>query len=560
MALKLTAEHQRILDIFSGTTQYIIPAYQRSYSWEEEQCLELLEDLKEAYKNNKKQKENKKEGYFLGNIVTAKSTESGDLEEVIDGQQRLTTLTLLIYVLLFFDKDNKHLLDAITIPAGSRRELPKPRLKTNMFIEKDARSLNEALKLNFDNIDVCKIGKRDSQYKKNICYFYQEIQKISEDKDIDIFDFIDFLLFDVSILPIKTEDTTPDNAREKALKIFETINNRGLSLADSDIFKAKLYALALSESKADNFIKEWKELEEQSKELDKPQGGKYSINDIFRFYTQIIRGQEGILTSERGLREFFTQKTYSPFKTKTSEDVMSDLFKIVSIVRFFREVIENPNKYEELTKWFQLLEQYSNQYPLNALVVYLYVHGIDMNSEQLELFARNLVRYSFYHGVTTKVKFPLFSFIAKVVKEKETTFRLPFIEKNQKDLLYFGQLKKGFTLLAFYLNNEQKAIYPNYFNKIINSRDVKTLNPTWSGIELTYTDYSDTLGNMIIIDKNISRDVKLLKKEEYLKDSSIVEIKELANKLNHWRYEDYQNREISLKNRLIKFFKKTDDN
>lgn len=557
MALKLTAEHQRILDIFSGTTQYIIPAYQRSYSWGEEQCMELLEDLKDAY-INKQQKDGNKEGYFLGNIVTAKSTDGGDVEEVIDGQQRLTTLTLLMYVLLFFDKDNRHLQDAITIPAGSRRESSKPRLKTNMFIERDAKSLKEALNLDFNNIEVCKNEKGESRYKKNICYFYQEIKKISEDKDIDIYDFIDFLLFDVSMLPIKTEDTTPDSAREKALMIFETINNRGLSLADSDIFKAKLYALALSEKKAEDFINDWKDLEEQSKELDKPQGGKYSINDIFRFYTQIIRGQEGIITSERGLREFFTQKSYSPFKTKSSEDVMSDLFKIVSIVRFFREVIESPNKYEDLTKWFQLLEQYSNQYPLNTLVVYLYVHGIDMNREQLKLFARDLVRYSFSHGATTKIKFPLFSFIAKVVKEKETTFKLSF--KSQKDLVYFGLLKKGFTLLAFYLNDNQKAIYPNYFNKIINSRDVKTLNSTWSEVELTYTDYSDTLGNMIIVDKNISRDVKLLKKGEYLKDSSIEEIKELANKLNNWSYQDYQNRETLLKNRLIKFFEKTDDN
>jgi len=554
MALELTAEHQRILDIFSGKTQYVIPAYQRSYSWEEEQCMELLDDLKQAFL------EHQKEGYFLGNIVTAKNAENPDVLEVIDGQQRLTTLTLLIQVLLSFDKNSRDLQDAIIIPAGRSNEDSKQRLITNSFIDNDPSYLKEALALDFDNSDVCTINKKENQYKKNICYLYQEIKKINEDKEIDIFDFTGFLLFDVTLLPIQTKDNTPDSAREKALKIFETINNRGLSLADSDIFKAKLYALALSEKKADDFIKEWKELEEQSKELDKPQGGKYSINDIFRFYTQTIRGQEGIVKSEIGLREFFTQKIYSPFKTKKSKDVMNDLFKIISIVRFFREVIENPNKYGELTKWFQLLEQYSNQYPLNTLVVYLYVHGTDMDSKQLTLFAKNLIRYSFSYGATTKVKFPLFSFIAKIVKEKETAFTLPFIEKTQKDLVYFGQLKKGFTLLAFYLNDEQKAIYPKYFNKIINSRDVKTLNNTWSEIELTYTDYSDTLGNMIIIDKNITRDVKLLKKEEYLKDSSIIEIKELANKLNNWSYQDYLNREELLISRLKLFFEKTDDN
>ncbi|MCB4762598.1 MAG: DUF262 domain-containing protein [Sulfurovum sp.] len=554
MALELTAEHQRILDIFSGKTQYVIPAYQRSYSWEEEQCMELLEDLKQAFV------ENQKEGYFLGNIVTAKNAEKPDVLEVIDGQQRLTTLTLLIRVLLSFDENNRDLQDAITIPAGRSSEASKPRLLTNSFIEKDAVNLEHALDLDFDDDNICDLKKKESRYKKNICYFYQEIKKIHNDNEINIFDFIDFLLFNVTLLPIQTKDNTPDSAREKALKIFETINNRGLSLADSDIFKAKLYALALSEKTADDFIKEWKELEEESKELDKPQGGKYSINDIFRFYSQIIRGQEGITKSEIGLREFFTQTPYSPFKTKTSEEILTNLFKIVSIIRFFRNIIERPNEYNELTKWFQLLAEYTNQYPLNTLVVYLYIHGTDMDREELTTFTKHLVRYAFSHGASSKVKFPLFSFISKIIKNQEKDFTLSFQEKTENDLQYFGQLKKGFTLLAFYLNPEQEAINPHYFNKIISSRDTKILNNTWNDIDLTYYDYSDTLGNMLITDINISRDVKLLKKEEYFKNSSIKEIQALATKLNNWSHEDYVARERLLQKRLKYFFEKIDEN
>jgi len=559
MALELTAKHERILDIFSGKTQYIIPAYQRSYSWEKEQCIELLEDLKQAFHE---QEEDKKEGYFLGNIVTAESTKNPDILEVIDGQQRLTTLTILIKVLFFFNPYSRDLEDAIHIPSGDRRKEPKPRLKTNSFIEKDAFFLKEALSLDFKKDNSCTVEKKDSRYKKNICYFYEEIKIMKEENEDNFLDFIHFLLYDVTLLPIQTKDTSPDNAREKALKIFETINNRGLSLADSDIFKAKLYAKALSEKQPEEFIKSWKELEENAKEIRKPQGGSYSINDIFRFYTQIIRGKEGIVKSEIALREFFTQKDYSPFKKKevTSEEIIDNLFKIVKILGFFREVIENPKKYKELSKWFQLIEQYSNQYPLNTLVVYLYVQEIDTENEELKLFSKYLVRYAFSHGATTKIKFPLFSLISKIVKEEEKKFKLAFQEKMEKDLEYFGLLKKGFTLLSFYLNDKQEAIYPHHFNKIINSRDVKTLNSSWSESELSYTDYSDTLGNMIIIDKNISRDVKLLKKAEYLKDSSIVEIRELSSKLNNWSYQDYQEREELLKNRLKKFFEKRNEN
>ena len=74
MGLSLSAEQKFVLEIFSGKNQYIIPPYQRAYSWTESQCMELIEDLKRAYE------ENVNEGYFLGNIImlpffqTSKST------------------------------------------------------------------------------------------------------------------------------------------------------------------------------------------------------------------------------------------------------------------------------------------------------------------------------------------------------------------------------------------------------------------------------------------------------------------------------------------------------
>lgn len=386
------------------------------------------------------------------------------------------------------------------------------------------------------------MNKKDNQFKKNICYFYSEVTKFQKEHDIQ--DFVDFFLNDVSILPIQTEDSSPDKAREKALKIFETINNRGLSLSDSDIFKAKLYSMALNDQKHEEFIEKWKKLDDESQKIN------HTINDIFRFYTQVIRGENNVTKSEIGLREFFTQTDYSPFKTKQYNEVLDDLFKITESIKFFQNVVQSPKTYGELTKWFQLINKYTNQYPLNALIVYIYQHGFE--NQNLIDFSKNLVRYAYYHGSTSKIKFFLFSLISKIVKG-EDAFEFYPDKIDSSDFEYFGLLKKGYTLLVCYLDEKQEAIYPNYFNKIINPKDAKKLNDTWN--EIDYYDYSDSIGNMMIIDQDISRDMKLSNKKELLMQSSINEVKNLTKKFDDWSYQDYQDREKTLRNRLKKFFK-----
>ena len=541
MALSLTAEQKSIFEIFSGKNQYIIPPYQRPYSWDESQCVELFEDLVNAFDTNKS------EGYFLGNIVIAKSNEERNMLEVVDGQQRLTTLTLFMNVLLHFDKESEDLANAITIPGGRKSEKKKKRLKTNNFIEKDTVFLKKALNIDFN--EGFRVGKKDNRFIKNTHYFFNEIKSFIESNN-DIQDFIDFFMYDVSLLPIQTEDTSPEKAREKALKIFETINNRGLSLSDSDIFKASLYSKALSTSQHDDFIQKWKALDEEC------QSTKYSINDIFRFYTQVVRGKEGIKTTEIGLREFFTQRAYSPFNKVSYSDVLDDLFKVIEAIKFFNSVIETPEEYGELTKWFQLINEYTNQYPLNALLVYLISNDLNKD-DNLICFSKNLVRYAYFHGASVRIKFFIFDLIIKVSNAEKVKFE--FYPENipEDHFEYFGNLKKSYSLLCLYLNSEQEAIFPYYFNKIIHARNVSSLNASWDNLD--YGEYADRAGNMIVVDRLIPRDTRLDKKATLLGSSSIPDVKVLSNSLSDWSYDAYTHREEILQKRLESFFRKNNE-
>ncbi len=138
---------------------------------------------------------------------------------------------------------------------------------------------------------------------------------------------------------------TKDEASEKALIIFETINNRGMNLEDADIFKAKLYKRAENINEEKIFIDLWRDFKYSCENL------KIEIDDVFRYYSHIIRGREGITSNEINLREFFTIKKYSPFNLKKYKDIMNDLNNIIDVLEFINQEKQQES---ELAKWIQL--------------------------------------------------------------------------------------------------------------------------------------------------------------------------------------------------------------
>lgn len=542
MALSLKADEQTISKVFGERKQYIIPPYQRPYSWKEDQCTELFFDLKESFEDFTNQ--NKDDGYFLGNIVIASSKEDKNKLEVIDGQQRLTTLTLLMRALTFFDKTNKKLRNAIWELDDRTDEPKEQRLATTVFEDKDSVFLQEALTLNLEDESI-QIKKKDNQYKKNIVFFFHELKCFDEES---IQEFVDFLLYEVSLLPIQTEGVSKDIARENALRIFETINDRGLPLSDSDIFKAKLFSMALDDKKDEQFIKEWKELDEECESI------KYSIDEVFKIYTHIIRGQEERTSPEVKLRYFFTREKISPFNKKKYSEILEDIFFIIESVKLFKDVIQKPNEYGELTKWFQLIDEYSNQYPTLALFVYLY-NNRDLEYEKIIDFCKNLVRYSYYLGSSSKIQFYIYSLIVKVSRDELVPYYPSDVKES--DFEYFGRLKNGYALLSLYLDKEQNAIFPYVFDKIINSRDETNLDESWK--DKDFSNYTNTLGNILVLDIPKKHNV-LSKKIKFLEKSKTNEMKELTDKLYDWSYLEFDIRNKELLNRLIAFFKKPNEN
>jgi len=543
MGLSLSAEQKTVIKIFKIEEQYIIPAYQRPYSWEYDECFTLYSDIMEAFHDTESS-----EDYFIGNIVIAKSSTIKDKLEVIDGQQRLTTLLLFIKVLSIFSPEHKALKDCLEIEDWET-DKTFPRIKSEIFESNDGESLQDILKLEKDDfekllIEYFKKGKfvekkNSTRFEKNIMFFYNWIKFYTEKEDLK--NFIRYLLTQVYLLPIELEGRTPEEAREKALKIFETMNNRGKELSDADIFKARLYDKAIRVKEEKIFINGWKNLKNSCDLQD------IKIDDIFRYYSHVIRGNEQKTSGEINLRHFFTRLEYSPFNLKNYQEILKDLFQIVEVIEFINE---EKKKATELSKWLQLIELYTNQYPKMLLVVYLFERGYGEKS--LIEFSKRLVRYAYYKGSTTTIKFEIYNMIKDICLGKDIN---SYIEKdiNSEQFNYLGGLKNGYALLSFY-SVEKKALKTYYIDRLITYLDTKQLKAHWTDDEIKQA--SDSLGNFVVLDikkKNIPKDKKII----YYKESNIHKLNNVINLLENFTYENFLKRDKEMKENLVAFFQGT---
>jgi uncharacterized protein with ParB-like and HNH nuclease domain len=495
-------------------------------------------------------------GYFLGNIIFAKSDEIEELE-VIDGQQRLITLSLLLKALSFYDTDNDVVSDCLWY--ADRRDKTKrfPRLKTVVFEEKDNNlfidCINENEKQIYNQSQI-----KNNRFKSNLSFFINQFEENTE--KVDITDFSDFLLDKVYVLPIQSVDKEQDNAREKALTIFETINNRGLDLSDADIFKAQLFNSALNNGRHEDFIINWNQLEEFCNDAI-PATKKNEFRplvDVFRIYMQILRGKSKTINNEIGLRQFFTNL---PLKKKDEIEAMNDLNHIVASVKFVNDVLNGESLItnSELQKWLQLIDLYSNLYPKYAIYVYLFVNATfdnynlitaDLDINKFTALVKELVRYAYYTGSTSKIKYEIYKAIGKISHNE--VYKFPIEEKNfsETSLYNFGLIKKGVALLAMYLDEKQSPVHKTiYLDNLVTTTNYKT-NNDWKNIEI---DYIDTLGNLYITDnKNVTdRRISTSSKIESLQNSPFLELTTLTKE---WTIKEYEARQKALKEKLRDFF------
>lgn len=546
--ISLTAEQKTIEGLFGASNEtYVIPMYQRPYSWGFDQLYELYKDLKGAFDEN--------ESYFLGNIILARSKAYGTdgKSAVVDGQQRVITIWTLIKLLSLYLPDINSLQNALYVtPWSGNEKLPK--IDSKIFENRDDKAIEavmaydkKAVESRYESVcgaDGINETKCKSKVEYALLYFYQQFVMLKEE-DFELADFAQFLMRRVTMLPIVQTAEEQADAENKALTIFETINNRGMDLEDADIFKARLYDSAYEEVQRLEFISMWVDFKSECDGLN------LSVDDVFRYYSQVIRGRERITSSEKKLREFFTNESFSPLKNCTYKEVLEDLNKILGILKYI-------NKERSVSSedgiWLQIIGAYTNQYPMFAIVVYMFYHNVETEEEKdkFVVFLQSLVRYCFYMGSTTSVKFTIYSMIKVIANGGEVDAY--YQNATTESFNSLGRLQNAYALLAYYLDTKQLIPARFTIDKIVNQRDEYLLDKEWK-----YTSISDicnSIGNLVVLDIP-KRYNSILEKADYYQASQSEYVRSIFDS-GMFSYDNWRQRNDHLKEILVEFFTNPD--
>lgn len=298
MAKTLEAHDKLIREIFEGSYQFEIPDYQRPYAWTTEQAEELFNDLMSAMQDARSNGATSQ--YFLGSIVLIKN-DRDPKAMVVDGQQRLTTLTMLFGAL-------RAAWEAATYPQGVKSVTPflyeegdemlgkatgyrfTAREEDTVFFRQYIQEPGgiEKLVLNTDKLEDSRL-----RYRENATFLLNSAKALSPDDRNALWKF---LANDCSLVVISTPDL------EAAYRIFSVLNNRGLDLAPIDIIKAEVLGSIRrigGEDKARAYSKKWSEIESQL--------GRDAFGDLFGHIRTVYAKQKQRATLVKEFQDHVTE-------------------------------------------------------------------------------------------------------------------------------------------------------------------------------------------------------------------------------------------------------------
>lgn len=546
MGLNLQASQQYLKGIFGTSDIFVIPSYQRPYSWEYDQCSQLFTDIVEAFEGGNE--------FFVGNILMAKSPVAKNRPSVVDGQQRLITFWLMFKVMYLIYPELNDLKTVVAVPAREG-DTTYPKIDSSVFETSDPNDICEIHAMNLSEMDNLFRNSTDrygsvrenlskSKIKSNLCYIYSWVKaKREEYGDHKMKDFIFFILDSVSMLPIELTGSDMEDASNRALVIFETLNNRGMDLEDADIFKERLYRKAVNVKEKDTFVQNWVDFKSLVEDVG------MTIDDVFRYYSHVIRGRNGITYGEKSLRQFFLLEKFSPLQNMEYKEIMDDLYKMVGVLKFLDM---GASKQDEVGKWLQIINAYTNQYPKFVLGTYLFVNGVDSIDYSTDKFVelmKALVRYCYYMGSTTTVKFRMYEFIKQIANGQEIgENRIIGLDISRFD--WVGQLRRGYALLAYYLRAKEPLPYYS-IDQVYTQVDVKRYVPRDE--QEGYYEMLNCLGNMVVLDIN-RRSLSCDKKANYYINSNIPEVRQLLDGSVRVNKERIMQRNEEIKKRLYDFF------
>ena len=354
---------------------FVIPEYQRPYAWTEEQVETLFEDLWEFTTISGGVE--RESSYFLGSVVSYEN-ENGE-QEIIDGQQRITSLFLLlraIYTKLVATPESERTAEANNFIGKIEPTIWRTDKLTGTVDFKNILLTSRVVNNEGNEIlrTILESGKTDENakdnYSRNYRYFQKLFDRHSTENPLMIYQFIYAVLNQAILLPI-TADT-----QDTALTIFSTLNDRGLPLSDADIFKAKIYNQLEVEAKK-VFIERWKDLDEQATDANE------SIQQLFYYNMFYYRAlDQDTNTTTPGVRKYYAANKFERLYKKELLDTLFIILNPWKVINKGEEIEgEAWSKNNKIKQTLDILTSYPNEFWKYPVVIYYVCYRNEENFE-----------------------------------------------------------------------------------------------------------------------------------------------------------------------------------
>lgn len=457
---------------------YVIPEYQRDYSWKKEELDDFLIDINEAYQQYK---DDSNYSYFFGSIITSEVIEENSKYKkynLIDGQQRITTFLLYLKLLYSHYKsllskedniDDKYIKLRLEL-GGLLWADPDDEDKILRIPKLISKKLNDTDKLSavFDDKDT--INEKDNVFYKNYNMLKEMFIKALEDfkeneidlnSSVELYKYITFILQKIVFVQVDTE------SRESALKIFSVLNTRGLDLKPSDIIKAEAMGDIAQEHHSKYFDK-WNEISKKTDAMN------LELDTVFRYYLNLYKPRTVKGTLDENIQEIWSKNFDNKY------NALIDFNKFVTAYELLLS-IKDPN----IWCLRHLLILGRNAYtwiPLLTAMIYR-----DYSNDDVKTVAKYLVKWHWLHLINgysiAKLKSFNFSLIEEINKHVEVEKLLKILPKimkdseNQNENYFIEKSTDKLRTMDFYNNNKwgKPFLYFIHNYEILNKNDIDNL-------------------------------------------------------------------------------------
>lgn len=285
----ISAQERTLGDVLSNRYRFSVPDFQRPYAWEWEQAQDMFDDINDASKDaTRLDQVESLDPYFLGCVVLVKSDDSTD-SEIVDGQQRLTTLTMLFCALRdsmspeWFEPLNAMVRQQANLAHGrpSEERLTIRSEDVDFFRAR----VQEPGSLSSGCTSTSPQGETQTRLLENARGLFKLVQGLSQERREILARYLTTKCF---LVVVATADTS------SAVRIFGILHTRGLDLSPTDVIKSEV-AFHLRDYHRSTQMRRWQEIEEDL--------GRENFRRLFSHIYSIKKRER----SRKSLEEVFVQ-------------------------------------------------------------------------------------------------------------------------------------------------------------------------------------------------------------------------------------------------------------